>query len=70
MWRAATWSWPSYGGAQCRGALYGGARLSTGGDKEGQPGDIVFAVDSYTPGVYGLPDITAFRHLERHAAVQ
>ena len=29
MWRAATWTWPSYGGAQCRGAPSGRARLRT-----------------------------------------
>ena len=41
-----------------------------GGDKEGQPGDVVSAVDGYTPGLYRLTDVTAFRHLERRAAVQ
>ena len=42
----------------------------TGGGKEGQLGDVVSAVDSYTPGAYRVTDVTAFRHLERRAAVQ
>ena len=45
-------------------------RGCTGGGKEGQPGDVVSAVDSYTPGAYQVTDVTAFQHLKRRAAVQ